>query len=52
MVWRHLEPQTPGAVLLVLASEVFAESDYYRHQEDYLAAATKLRRATATPTPG
>jgi hypothetical protein len=52
MVWRHLEPQTPGAVLLVLDSEVFAESDYYRHQEDYLAAATELRRATATPTPG
>jgi hypothetical protein len=51
MVWRHLEPQTPGAVLLVLASEVFAESDYYRRQEDYLAAATELRRATSTPPP-
>lgn len=52
MVWRHLEPQTPGAVLLVLASEVFAESDYFRRQEDYLAAATELRRASATPAPG
>lgn len=47
MVWRHLEPQTPGAVLLVLASEVFKESDYYRRREDYLEAAAELRKAAS-----
>lgn len=44
MVWRHVEAQTPGAVLLVLASDIYRESDYFRDQEAYLQAARSLRR--------
>lgn len=49
MVWRHIEARTPGAVLLVLASDIYRESDYFRDLDAYLAAATELRRQPVQP---
>ena len=39
MVWREMFDFTPGAVLMVLASEHYTESDYIRNYEDYLKEA-------------
>ncbi len=39
MMWRDLDNFSSGAVCLVLASEVYEESDYFRHYEDFAAAA-------------
>lgn len=36
-MWREMYDFTPGAVLLVLASEHYDESDYIRNYEDFLA---------------
>lgn len=36
-MWREMYDFTPGAVLLVLASEYYDESDYIRNYEDFLA---------------
>ncbi|MBI5607677.1 MAG: FdtA/QdtA family cupin domain-containing protein [Deltaproteobacteria bacterium] len=49
MVWRHIEARTPGAVLLVLASDIYRESDYFRDLDAYLAAATEHRRQPGQP---
>jgi hypothetical protein len=38
MVWRALENFSSGSVCLVLASEQFAESDYYRDYQQFLDA--------------
>ena len=38
LVWQDLENFSPGAVCLVLASDVYAEADYYRKYPDFLAA--------------
>jgi len=38
MVWRELENFSSGSVCLVLASEIFEESDYYRDYQQFLAA--------------
>jgi len=38
MIWRELDNFSSGSVCLVLASEYFSESDYYRHYDEYLAA--------------
>jgi dTDP-4-dehydrorhamnose 3,5-epimerase-like enzyme len=35
-MWREMYDFTPGAVLLVLASEYYDESDYIRNYEDFL----------------
>ena len=35
MVWREMFDFTPGAVLLVLASENYTEADYIRDYERY-----------------
>ena len=40
MIWRHVETESPGAVLLVLASDVYDESDYIRDRADYESLAT------------
>lgn len=40
MVWREMFDFTPGAVLLVLASEHYTESDYIRDYQQYLQEAT------------
>ena len=34
--WREMYDFTPGAVLLVLASEFYDEADYIRNYEDFL----------------
>jgi dTDP-4-dehydrorhamnose 3,5-epimerase-like enzyme len=44
MVWRHIEARTPGAALLVLASDIYSESDYFRDIDTYLMAARTLRQ--------
>lgn len=36
-MWREMYDFTPGAVLLVLASEYYDEADYIRNYEDFLA---------------
>jgi oxalate decarboxylase/phosphoglucose isomerase-like protein (cupin superfamily) len=38
MMWRDLDNFSSGAVCMVLASEVYDESDYYRHYPDFLEA--------------
>jgi hypothetical protein len=42
MVWRELENFSSGSVCLVLASELFAESDYHR---DYAAYSRLMEKA-------
>lgn len=39
MVWREMFDFSPGAVLLVLASEHYTEADYIRSEAEYLAQA-------------
>jgi dTDP-4-dehydrorhamnose 3,5-epimerase-like enzyme len=43
MIWREIDNFSSGSVCLVLASELFDESDYYRTYQDFLEAA-KARR--------
>lgn len=43
MIWRELDNFSSGAVCLVLASNLYDESDYYRDYKDYLNA---LKRAS------
>ena len=38
MIWRELDNFSSGSVCMVLASEYYAESDYYRDHVDYLLA--------------
>ncbi len=38
MVWRELENFSSGSVCVVLASEHFDESDYYRDYQEFLRA--------------
>ncbi len=38
MIWRELDNFSSGAVCLVLASNHYSESDYYRDYDDYLKA--------------
>lgn len=35
-IWREMFDFSPGAVLMVLASELYDESDYIRNYEDFL----------------
>ena len=39
MIWRVMHDFSPGAVLLVLASEYYDESDYIRNFESYIEKA-------------
>ncbi len=41
MIWRDLDNFSSGSVCLVLASAPFAEEDYYRDYESFLAAARR-----------
>jgi len=43
MVWRDIGNFSSGSVCLVLASEFFDESDYYRTYHDFLEAARAMR---------
>jgi len=38
MIWREMDNFSSGAVCLVLASNLYAESDYYRDYQDFLQA--------------
>lgn len=42
MLWRELNNFSSGAVCLVLASNYYAESDYYRDYQEYLKALNNL----------
>lgn len=41
MVWREIDNFSSGSVCVVLASDYFDESDYYRDYNDFLKAARK-----------
>lgn len=38
MIWRELSNFSSGSVCMVLASNKYSESDYFRNYDDYLAA--------------
>jgi hypothetical protein len=42
MVWRVIDNFSSGAICLVLASDHFSESDYYREYNDFIAETKKL----------
>jgi dTDP-4-dehydrorhamnose 3,5-epimerase-like enzyme len=37
-IWRHIDNFSSGSVCMVLASDYYDESDYYRYYEDFLRA--------------
>lgn len=41
MIWRELDNFSSGSVCMVLASNIFEESDYYRNYNEYVAALVK-----------
>lgn len=41
MIWRELDNFSSGSVCLVLASDFFDESDYYRDYKEFLAHVTE-----------
>lgn len=41
MIWRELVNFTSGAVCMVLASEYYDESDYYREYDEFIRAAQR-----------
>lgn len=43
MMWREIDNFSSGSVCMVLASDYYDESDYFRHYEDYLKAAKAAR---------
>ena len=44
MIWREMDNFSSGAVCLVLASNYYDESDYYRNYEDFLVDVTNIVR--------
>jgi hypothetical protein len=38
MIWREMDNFSSGAVCLVLASNLYEESDYYRNYNDFIKA--------------
>jgi dTDP-4-dehydrorhamnose 3,5-epimerase-like enzyme len=43
MMWREITNVSSGAVLMVLASEIYDASDYFRDYEQFLEAARKSK---------
>lgn len=43
MIWRDLVNFSSGAVCMVLASEYYDESDYYRDYQEFIEAAKKSK---------
>jgi dTDP-4-dehydrorhamnose 3,5-epimerase-like enzyme len=41
MIWRDLENFSSGAVCMVLASDYYDESDYYREYQDFINVVNK-----------
>lgn len=46
MIWREIDNFSSAAVCLVMASERYDESDYYRNYDEFVQAA-KLKQQTA-----
>jgi dTDP-4-dehydrorhamnose 3,5-epimerase-like enzyme len=38
MMWRELDNFSSGSVCMVLASNIYEESDYYRNYDEYISA--------------
>jgi WxcM-like, C-terminal len=49
LTWRELGNFSSGSVCLVLASQVYAEDDYYRDYDEFLAARRAAEAGAATP---
>jgi len=43
LVWRELNNFSSGSVCLVLASELYSETDYYRDYQQFLTALPQVR---------
>jgi dTDP-4-dehydrorhamnose 3,5-epimerase-like enzyme len=43
MIWRNLDNFSSGAVCMVLASEYYDESDYYREYQDFIEAVNQKK---------
>ena len=43
MIWRYIDNFSSGSVCMVLASDFFDESDYYREYADFLEAVRAAR---------
>jgi dTDP-4-dehydrorhamnose 3,5-epimerase-like enzyme len=43
MIWRELDNFSSGSVCMVLASNLYDESDYYRDYNEYLTGLKKLK---------
>lgn len=43
MIWREIDNFSSGAVCMVLASERYSESDYYRDYQEFVMAAAAQR---------
>jgi hypothetical protein len=43
MMWREIDNFSSGSVCMVLASDHYDESDYFRHYEDFLKSAKTPR---------
>lgn len=41
MIWREMDNFSSGSVCMVLASNIYEESDYYRDYSEYLSALSK-----------
>lgn len=44
LVWRELENFSSGSVCMVLASEFYSETDYYRDYDEFLTAVKNEKR--------
>ena len=47
MIWRQMDNFSSGSVCLVLASNLYDESDYFRDYEQFLAAVVESAKSTA-----
>lgn len=47
MMWRYLDNFSSGAVCLVLASDIYSESDYIRNYDEFVAAAENIATTAA-----
>ncbi|TAF40669.1 MAG: WxcM-like domain-containing protein, partial [Oscillatoriales cyanobacterium] len=43
MIWRDLDNFSSGAVCMVLASDYYDESDYYREYQDFIEAVNQKK---------
>jgi dTDP-4-dehydrorhamnose 3,5-epimerase-like enzyme len=41
MMWRDITNISSGAVIMVLASDIYTESDYFRNYDEFLSAAKR-----------